>query len=390
MTEFHHDPDSLADQLDRLLPPDQPDQIGTDGGPLTEAAARLASAPHPTLSPDAMARIQSQMMQTQPPPQYQVRLAALRRLATAAALFVLVIAGTLYAARELGITLVAPAMSTLVNTPVNTAPAAATISTPITPAPVASEIVVTQVTPTVGQSPPPTDVPTAAPSVTVPAVATSTLVPIVPTPTESLPPTALPPPATVIPTALPAVIIVEGPVQSIDENIITIFNVDITLDANDPVLSVLQVGDVVRAEGEAVAGANTLMVMAASVAIIDLEVFIDPDGAIWRDPGDCSNPPPAAAPAPDWRARCESTGGSGSSSGDGTGGGSPPPDGGTGGATPPPEGDGGSAPPPDHPDTVVICHHAPGESGQQQTITVSWDAWVNAHSGHGDTLGPCQ
>jgi hypothetical protein len=39
---------------------------------------------------------------------------------------------------------------------------------------------------------------------------------------------------------------------------------------------------------------------------------------------------------------------------------------------------------------VTICHHAQGKSGVRTTITVGWSAWVNSHSRHGDTLGPCE
>ena len=38
---------------------------------------------------------------------------------------------------------------------------------------------------------------------------------------------------------------------------------------------------------------------------------------------------------------------------------------------------------------VTICHYPPGNPNARHTITVDWAAWVNAHSGHGDTLGPC-
>jgi hypothetical protein len=39
---------------------------------------------------------------------------------------------------------------------------------------------------------------------------------------------------------------------------------------------------------------------------------------------------------------------------------------------------------------VTICHHAQGQSGVRKTITVGWSAWINSHSKHGDTLGPCK
>ncbi len=58
-------PDSLAEQLDALLPADSPGEInsGHQDDPLLAAAAHLAAAPSPALSPEAMARIQAQMLQ---------------------------------------------------------------------------------------------------------------------------------------------------------------------------------------------------------------------------------------------------------------------------------------------------------------------------------------
>jgi hypothetical protein len=39
---------------------------------------------------------------------------------------------------------------------------------------------------------------------------------------------------------------------------------------------------------------------------------------------------------------------------------------------------------------VTICHRHQGESGKRETMVVEWTAWINEHSKHGDTLGPCK
>lgn len=372
MTEFRHDPDSLADRLDQLLPPDQPDQIGTDDDPLIETAARFASAPPLSLSPEAMARIQAQIMQEQVVPQpapLRMRLPSSGRLALVAALTVLVIAGTVFAAHELGITLIAPDVPTATSTRTHTAtmmptqtstPSARATDTftpigsmtpPGTRAPTQTNVPTTEV-PHIPVSPSSTERPsfthTATPEQT--ATFTDAMSPTL-TNTSSLPS------ATATPTSLPVTIIIEGPVQAVDGNIITIHDVDIEMASNDPVLSVVQIGDIVRVEGDTIVNADTLVIVATSVVIVNLDGFVDLDGTIWRDTGDCSNPPPPTAPAPDWRARCE---------------------GARGGDTPPQEGG-----------TVVICHYAQGESGERETLTIEWSAWVNEHNRHGDTLGPC-
>jgi hypothetical protein len=63
MTEFKHTPDSLADQLDQILPAGGTSIPTSDPDPLVDAALHVASAPKPGLSAEAKARIQSQMLQ---------------------------------------------------------------------------------------------------------------------------------------------------------------------------------------------------------------------------------------------------------------------------------------------------------------------------------------
>ena len=38
---------------------------------------------------------------------------------------------------------------------------------------------------------------------------------------------------------------------------------------------------------------------------------------------------------------------------------------------------------------VTICHIPPGNPANARTLVVSMESWLNAHSQHGDTLGPC-
>jgi hypothetical protein len=62
MTEHKHTPDSLADELDRLIQPDGQTAQAASDDPLVQAAIHLANAPRPDLPPDAKARIQSRML----------------------------------------------------------------------------------------------------------------------------------------------------------------------------------------------------------------------------------------------------------------------------------------------------------------------------------------
>lgn len=110
---------------------------------------------------------------------------------------------------------------------------------------------------------------------------------------------------------LPVVIVIEGPVDVIIGNIIVIFGMEIELDPDDPILVALREGDVVRIDGGIAEDGNTVVIVAAVVVIVDIDIYIndtiDIGGPpqVWRDDGECSNPPPPWAPAHGWRAKCE-------------------------------------------------------------------------------------
>ncbi len=114
---------------------------------------------------------------------------------------------------------------------------------------------------------------------------------------------------------LPVVIIIEGPVEEINVNIIVVYNIEIEIEADDPILTVIQVGDIVHIEGGVVEEGDTIIIVAITIIIINVEVDISDDGDVWRDDGNCQNPPPPWAPAHGWRRRC---GGSDESSGSGS------------------------------------------------------------------------
>ncbi|MCX9077983.1 MAG: hypothetical protein OIN84_08410, partial [Candidatus Methanoperedens sp.] len=137
----------------------------------------------------------------------------------------------------------------------------------------------------------------------------------VPVPTPTFTPTTTPPTATPegtpapTPTAtagLPVTIIVEGPVQTINVNIITIYDIDITINADDPVLTQIQIGDFVRVEGDVLENVGTIVVVAVTVFVVEVDVIVSNNNTIiWQDNNDCGNPPPPWAPAHGWRRRCQ-------------------------------------------------------------------------------------
>jgi len=104
----------------------------------------------------------------------------------------------------------------------------------------------------------------------------------------------------------PVIIVIEGPVQTINVNIITIYNINIQLADDDPNLKIIQVGDIVHIEGSPQGSVVTgnITIIAITVVIVNVEVETS-TGQVWRDDKSCANPPPPWAPAHGWRKRCE-------------------------------------------------------------------------------------
>ena len=102
-----------------------------------------------------------------------------------------------------------------------------------------------------------------------------------------------------------AIIIIEGPISAIDGNIIIIFDLRIQLNPDDPLLLVIRVGDIIRVEGNS--GENNI-VIAIIIIVINVDIYIgDGPGDVYRDDGQCGNPPPPWAPAHGWRRKCQGT-----------------------------------------------------------------------------------
>jgi hypothetical protein len=115
------------------------------------------------------------------------------------------------------------------------------------------------------------------------------------------------------------VIVIEGPVTSIEGTTIVIFGFNIVLADDDPLITVIQIGDFLRIEGNW--DDDNPIIIAIIIIFIDIDVFVF-DGLVWRDQGNCNNAPPPWAPANGWRRRCETPRGGGSGSGRGRSGGS--------------------------------------------------------------------
>ena len=116
----------------------------------------------------------------------------------------------------------------------------------------------------------------------------------------------------------PVIIVIEGPVQAININIITIYNINIQLDPNDPNLHIIQVGDIVHVEGTPQGNGNIIII---AVTVVIINVDINPStGEVWRDDNkSCANPPPPWAPAHGWHRRCGDINIGGGTGGEGMG-----------------------------------------------------------------------
>lgn len=110
---------------------------------------------------------------------------------------------------------------------------------------------------------------------------------------------------------LPITIVIEGPVTAININIITIYDIDVRVDDDDPILRVIQIGDVIRVEGDVVDEGGIIVIVAINIIFVNVDVVIVDDDTIWRDDGNCNNPPPDWAPANGWRRRCQPGSGGG-------------------------------------------------------------------------------
>jgi hypothetical protein len=69
------------------------------------------------------------------------------------------------------------------------------------------------------------------------------------------------------------IIVIEGPVENININIITNFGMNIQVDPNDPVLTEIVIGDNLRIEGSAGTSGNTIIIVAVTIVFVDVDII---------------------------------------------------------------------------------------------------------------------
>jgi hypothetical protein len=259
---------------------------------------RLQSAPQPMLSPRAFDAIQARLMDALDNPIPPVKPGITLSVPMLIALVIGAIAiGIMLVLVIINLQVIPPTPTqtpthTLTATSTNTPTQTWTTTYTITPSPTSSPTIAVTYTPTASATIQLTNTPT---TTQTPLVVTTTTTP-------SIQATSAP------------IIVIEGNIERIEGNTITIYGIPITLDSDDNILTVIQVGDTIRIEGDYV---NNVLVVIQIVILTD-RVTIEPTtGATWVDSGTCANPPPPWAPANGWRRRCE---GGGSNQGNNGGG----------------------------------------------------------------------
>jgi hypothetical protein len=122
-------------------------------------------------------------------------------------------------------------------------------------------------TPTLLISPPviESETPPTEPEISATPLPTESILTITLPVTETIPPATSPVVVTPTETSLP-VVIVEGPVQSIVNNFITIYNLTIVVEPQHPILTLIDVGDVVLVEGNFDANGMVMATLVSNIA----------------------------------------------------------------------------------------------------------------------------
>jgi len=162
---------------------------------------------------------------------------------------------------------------------------------------------------------------TAIPTTVAPAVGSSPVLLPTTTLTPTLPPTATQiVSSTLLPTAITAVMVIQGPVEKIGGNIVTIYGIQVQIAPNNPILITVKVGDILRVEGNQT-GTAPIIIVATTVTVVNVNGNgnggssgngnVNPSSSgssqaeVWADDGSCAHPPPDWAPANGWRRRCQ-------------------------------------------------------------------------------------
>lgn len=88
------------------------------------------------------------------------------------------------------------------------------------------------------------------------------------------------------------IIVIEGPVESISVDVITIFGIEIQVDPDDPILTEIEIGEQIRIEGVGDFENGVLVVVAVNITVVNVVIINGGDGT-----GSGGNPPPQQPPS---------------------------------------------------------------------------------------------
>lgn len=223
---------------------------------------RLRSAPQPQLRPQAFQAIQQRILQTTELPSGSGRPVQASRTIP---MHLLLVIGLLVAVIMIVVSVLVASQENRPGDVPGTSPLTLTPATP----PELTEPVANTATPsatgTEGQpalqkSISATFQPTAGPLSTTTPVA------------ETQPPTV-----TDRATSSEAVVVIEGPVQKINNDIITVFDMDIRVDLTDPTLTLIQIGKTIRVEGYPDPNSHTTIIIAVTVSVVENSPAANPN-----------------------------------------------------------------------------------------------------------------
>ncbi|MEZ4670282.1 MAG: hypothetical protein R3E39_20440 [Anaerolineae bacterium] len=83
-----------------------------------------------------------------------------------------------------------------------------------------------------------------------------------------------------------AILIIDGPVEQINDNVVTIFNISILVDEASPILTEISIGDILHVEGHATTREGELIIVAINVTIINVTT-ISPPPVNQAPPSNC-------------------------------------------------------------------------------------------------------
>lgn len=224
---------------------------------------RLRNAPQATLEPESSARIQQQLF-------HEMEAMAASANATSSSISISSILKGVLALG--GLVAIIVIITTVVNSPTTSDSNGST----------AEYITATQTAPA---SEPPTNIPLNATQILESTPATTSTITLG---TVTVTPSPSPlQDSTSESTPLPPLTVIEGKITALDDTTVTVFDMTIQVDADDPIWETLQVGDTVRVEGYTEFKGDMIIITAINLVVFEIDVISIDGEAVAPLPAGC-------------------------------------------------------------------------------------------------------